>query len=134
MNWENDLITYRREKAAETLKASRILLKEKQLFSAVNRIYYAIFYEVCALLKMDNLSSPTHKGVKSLFSMHFVKTGKIEVEIGKFFNKMFEFRQKGDYEDFIYFEEKDVEAWLQKAEKYIGIIEKHIVDKMEKGT
>jgi len=132
MNWEEDLVKYRREKAKETLNASLILLKEKQLFSAVNRIYYALFYEVSALLKIENLSSPTHKGVKTLFSQHFIKTGKLEVEIGKFFNKMFEFRQKGDYEDFVYFEEKDVDVWLQIAEKHIGEIENYIINHIEK--
>ncbi len=60
MNWEKDLITYRREKASETLEVAKILLNGKHLFSAVNRIYYALFYEVSALLMTKNLFSSKH--------------------------------------------------------------------------
>lgn len=126
MNWEKDLIKYRREKAAETLEVARILLQGKHLFSAVNRIYYALFYEVSALLMTKNLSSHKHTGIMSLFNQHFIKTGIITAEIGKFYSEMFGFRQEGDYDDFIYFKEKDVEEWFQKAEKYIKVIEEYI--------
>jgi uncharacterized protein (UPF0332 family) len=127
MNWEKDLIKYRREKAAETLEVAWILLEGKHLFSAVNRIYYALFYEVSALLMTKNLSSHKHSGVMSLFNQHFIKTGLMAVEIGKFYSEMFSFRQEGDYDDFIYFKEKDVEEWFHKAEKHIKTIENYII-------
>jgi hypothetical protein len=131
MNWEKDLIDYRREKAAETLENARLSLEKKHLFSSVNRIYYALFYEISALLKTRNLSSPKHGGIRSLFNQHFIKTGIVEVEIGRFYSEMFVFRQKGDYEDFVYFKEKDVEEWILKAERYIAILEKHIEKEMQ---
>jgi uncharacterized protein (UPF0332 family) len=126
MNWEKDLIDYRREKAAETLENAKVSLEKKHLFSAVNRVYYALFYEISALLKTKNLSSPKHSGIRALFNQHFVKTGIVEVEIGKFYSDMFVFRQKGDYEDFIYFKENDVKEWILMAEKYISMLEKYI--------
>ena len=135
MNWEKDLINYRREKAAETLENARVSLEKKHLFSAVNRVYYALFYEVSALLKTKNLSSPKHSGIRSLFNQHFVKIGIVEVEIGKFYSDMFVFRQKGDYEDFVYFKENDVKEWILMAEKYISMLEKYIEKEMlEPGT
>jgi uncharacterized protein (UPF0332 family) len=36
---------------------------------------------------------------------------------------MFDFRQKGDYGDFVEFEEAKVEEWLSEAERFIDIIE-----------
>ena len=126
MNWEKDLIKYRREKAAETLAGARMLLQGKHLFSTVNRIYYALFYEVSALLMTKNLSSHKHSGVMALFNQHFIKTGIIAVEIGKFYSEMFGFRQEGDYDDFFYFKEREVEEWFQKAEKYIKAIEEYL--------
>jgi uncharacterized protein len=126
MNWNEDLIKYRREKAAETLEVARESLKGKHLFSAVNRIYYALFYEVSALLKTKDLSSRKHSGVISLFNMHFIKPGIVDVEIGKFYSEMFGFRQEGDYDDFVYFKEKTVEEWLFKAEKYMKVLEELI--------
>ena len=72
MNWEKDLIAYRREKAAETLANARVSFEKRHLFSAVNRVYYALFYEVSALLKTKNLSSPKHTGIRALFNQHFI--------------------------------------------------------------
>lgn len=60
MTWKEDLIKYRREKAREAIEDARILFERERLFSSVNRIYYALFYQVTALLKTKDLSSPKH--------------------------------------------------------------------------
>ena len=130
MTWREDLIKYRRERAAETLEDARMMFERKRLFSAVNRIYYALFYEVIALLRTKNLSSPKHTGIRALFNQHFVKTGIVEVEIGKFYSKMFELRQESDYDDLVYFEEEKVKDWLEKAENYLMKLEKCIDKEM----
>jgi uncharacterized protein (UPF0332 family) len=130
MTWETDLIKYRREKAAKALDDARLLVEGKRLFSSVNRIYYALFYEVIALLKARGLSSSKHTGVRALFNEHFVRTGIVDVEIGKFYSQMFDFRQEGDYDDFVYFEEEKVKGWLDTAEKYMKILEKCIDKEM----
>ena len=128
MNAQDELIKYRREKAKETLRDAGILLKAGSSYSAVNRIYYAMFYEVVALLLTQELSSVKHSGVRALFNEHFVKTGKADTELGRFYSRMFDFRQKSDYGDFVVFEEDKVKEWLNKAEQFIesleGIIEK----------
>lgn len=130
MTWKPDIVKYRREKASETLEDARILFEKKRWFSTVNRIYYAFFYEIIALLHLRDLSSSKHGRIKALFNEHFVKTGIVEVEIGKFYNRMFEFRQKGDYQDFVHFEEEDVKGWLEKAETYMKELEKCINKEM----
>lgn len=123
MNREQELIAYRRAKAKETLQDGKILLEAKRFFSAVNRIYYALFYAVTALLLTKELSSTKHGGVMSLFNEHFVKTGKVPVASGRFYSRMFEFRQKGDYSDFVTFEEIKVKEWLVQAEQFMDEIE-----------
>jgi hypothetical protein len=75
MIWRKDLIKYRKEKASETLEDARMMVENKRLFSAVNRIYYALFYEVSALLLTKNLSAHRHTGVRSMFNQYFAKTG-----------------------------------------------------------
>jgi len=119
----DEIIEYRRKRAKETLKDAEQLLKSGSLFSAVNRIYYAMFYEVIALLLTKGLSSPKHSGVKSLFNREFVKTGKVSIESGKLFARMFDFRQKGDYEDLVSFEEDKVKKWLDDAKLFIKELE-----------
>ena len=82
-----DLIRYRREKSRETLEDAHLLFQAGRLFSTLNRIYYALFYEVMALLLTKDLSSAKHTGIRALFNEHFIRTGKVSVELGKFFTR-----------------------------------------------
>lgn len=101
MTHKEELISYRRKRAQETLHDARILFNENRLYSAVNRIYYALFYEISALLVSVDRTSARHSGVRAIFNEHFVKVGKVSVETGKFYTAMFDFRQKSDYGDFV---------------------------------
>ena len=78
-----DLIRYRQEKSRETLEDAHILFRAGRLFSALNRIYYSLFYEVMALLLTKDLSSARHTGIRALFNEHFVKIGKVNVKWGR---------------------------------------------------
>ncbi len=118
-----ELIAYRMDKAAETLDAARILFREEKNFSAVNRIYYAAFYAVSALLLTKGLSSSKHAGVLSLFNQEFVNKDLADKDSGRFFNRMYHYRQKGDYQDYVEFGKADVEKWLKRAEKFIQDIQ-----------
>jgi uncharacterized protein (UPF0332 family) len=121
-----DLIRYRREKSKETLEDAYILFRAGRLFSALNRIYYALFYEVMALLLTKDLSSARHTGIRALFNEHFVRTGKVSMESGRFFSRMYDFRQKGDYADFVQFEEAKIKEWLVLAESFINEVDQVI--------
>lgn len=123
MSAKLDLICYRRAKARETLDDAKLLANADRLSSAVNRIYYALFYEVNALLVLKSLSSAKHSGVVALFNEHFVKTKIISLEEGRFYSRMFEFRQKSDYADFVSFEKSKVFEWLAGAEQFIREVE-----------
>jgi uncharacterized protein (UPF0332 family) len=126
-----DLINYRREKAKETLADVKLMFGQVSLFTTVNRIYYSVFYIVLALLLTKNLYSSKHSGVRSIFNKEFIKTGIIKEEFGKFFNTIFEFRQKGDYGDFIEFEKDKVEGWLKEAESLVVAVDR-IIDELIK--
>ena len=121
-----NFIRYRREKSRETLEDAYILFRAGRLFSALNRIYYALFYEVMALLLTKDLSSARHTGIRALFNEHFVRTGKVSVESGRFFSRMYDFRQKGDYADFVQFEEAKIKEWLVLAESFINEVDQVI--------
>jgi len=54
---KKDIIIYRRNKAKETLEDAEILFKAGRFPSSMNRIYYACFSEVIALLLIKGLSS-----------------------------------------------------------------------------
>jgi uncharacterized protein (UPF0332 family) len=128
---KEELIRYRRNKARETLEDATILFHSGRLFSALNRIYYALFYEVAALLSTEDLSSGKHTGIRSLFNEHFVKTGRVPVKLGQFYSRMYDFRQKGDYGDFVEFEKEKVKEWLDQASAFIDEMDVIIENKMK---
>jgi uncharacterized protein (UPF0332 family) len=104
------------------LEDARILARESRWNACVNRLYYACFYAVSALLVHDGLSSSKHAGVRSLFNNHYVKSGKIPKDIARIYNDLFERRQEGDYLDFVNFKEPQVLPWISKAEELIKIV------------
>lgn len=114
-----ELVSYRLQRARETLADARILADAGRWNPCVNRLYYACFYAVSALLVQDGLSSSKHTGLRSLFNRHFVKTNKVPKEKARIFNDLFERRQEGDYVDFVSFEESQVLPWLPEAEAFV---------------
>jgi uncharacterized protein (UPF0332 family) len=120
------LIRYRKDKARETLDDARMLLRDGTPSSALNRIYYAMFYEVLALLHTKDLSSSKHTGVRALFNEHFVKAGIVPVELGRLFSRMYDFRQKSDYGDFVKIQPEKVNEWFEQAVAFINEIDQII--------
>ncbi len=126
-NSHQDLIKYRLERAKDTLDDARILADKAKWNSTINRLYYAAYYAIIALLLNSNLKPTTHKGVKSEFSNHFIKSQKIPKEFGKIYSQLFTWRQKGDYDDLFDFDSKKVLPYFEPIERLIDIIEQEIV-------
>ena len=123
-----ELVSYRLRRARETLADARILADAGRWNPCVNRLYYACFYAVSALLIQEGLSSTKHTGLRSLFNRHFVKTNKVPKDKARIFNDLFERRQEGDYVDFVSFEESQVLPWLPEAEAFV----QNLADLIEK--
>jgi len=118
-----DLVNYRLEKAKNTLSDAKKYIEDATHESTVNRIYYAMFYAVNALLIAKGLFSSKHSGVIALLNREIVNKGLLKKEYGKFYSDMFDNRQEGDYKDFVQFEKEDVKEWLKKAEEFINKVE-----------
>ncbi len=124
--WNEDIISYRINRTHETLEDARILADSERWNACVNRLYYACFYAVSALLIQNDLSSSKHTGVRSLFNLHFVKTGKVPKDIARIYNDLFERRQESDYSDFISFQESQILPWISQADIFIDYVLKLI--------
>ena len=119
------LISYKIERAIETIKTAENVFNIDDLYTVVNRIYYACFYAVSALLLTKNLSSKTHDGTKQLFGKYFIKEGIIDKEYGKFYNQILGSRQESDYGSSpVRFSKQEVENNLRKAKEFIQEINK----------
>jgi len=114
-----ELILYRISRALHTLQEVDILIENQLWSTAINRLYYACYYAVIALLLKNNLNPQTHAGVRQMFGLHFIKTGIISSDLGKFYSDIFDKRLTGDYDDFIVMREEDVIGLVPSAKELI---------------
>lgn len=123
---QKTLIAYRLERARETLKEADVLLKHGHVNSYVNRLYYACFYAVSALLLTKDLSSVKHSGLRALFHREFVKPGIVSTELAELYDTLFRSRQKSDYADFVRFDVNEVKPWYNDVGEFVEVIERVI--------
>ncbi|MDR0231362.1 MAG: HEPN domain-containing protein [Dysgonamonadaceae bacterium] len=120
---KDTLITFRLQRAKETLIEAKGNMELKFWRVVANRLYYACFYAASALLIKEGITAHTHSGIISQLGLHFVKKGLISTEQGKLYGKLFSLRQTGDYSDRISISEQDVLPLIEPAEKFIAEIE-----------
>lgn len=80
------------------------------------------FYIVSALLIANGIEASSHVGVRSMFGLKFVKTGKIDLSHGKFFNEIFELRHSNDYDDFVFCDKESFNQLRPQASSLISTI------------
>ena len=120
------LISYRMERSHESLRAAEIMLENEMLTFSMNRIYYAMFYAVQAVLVLRGVSFSKHGQVKAYFNREMVKTSIFPIEMGRLYNKAFEYRQKFDYIDFSAPDRNMVSEYLEKERGFILNIQNYV--------
>lgn len=118
-----DMISYRLEKSHETLKEADYLIAGGYYSTAVSRLYYACYYAVAALMIKNHIVAQTHAGIKSMLSLHFVRPGKINIQLAKDFFRLFDLRHNNDYDDFTFCDEDTIKDLRPKSEIFITAIE-----------
>lgn len=120
----NDLINYKFERASQTIQEAYVLANAKFFNAAVNRLYYAAYYAASALMLTNALETVTHKGIKTMLGLKFIQTGKLDSEFGRIYQKLFNCRQAGDYDEFIYYDEETFNELRPLAVKFIEGLKK----------
>ncbi len=64
-----------------------------------NRLYYAVFHAVTALMLLDGIKTATHKGTSAQFGQHYVLTGQFNREDGMLYSRLQTMREKADYQN-----------------------------------
>ena len=113
-------------------KATSIMLQIEGLQSLgywdniANRLYYALFHAVSALLIHDKHVVNTHRGVVVLFGQYYVRTGIFDMADGKLYSQLQTMREKGDYNCIYQTTEEEVRPMIEPARKLILKIGEHI--------
>lgn len=114
-----NLINYRLSQAKDTANVAHDLVKLNKLPTAVNRIYYAIFYSLLALAVKYEFETSKHLQLLGWFNKNFIATGKIEPEFGSIARKSYEYRRAADYDAFVKIEYDQVEILLIRMDKFL---------------
>ena len=117
-----DIVSYRIECAEKTLGEIDNLLALKYYNNAANRMYYACYYAVSALLIANGIITKSHDGVKQMFGMHFIRTGVFPSSCGKDYSSLFEARLTGDYEDLFNHDEVSTAKLYPKAKELVAAV------------
>lgn len=128
---KQEYIKYRIDSAFKAYEAAKVLGENGFWNSAVNRLYYAIFYAVNALLVHNEINASSHSGTRSQFSLHFIKTGKLDIKYGKLLTELFDWRQKGDYENIFDYNSESVQPLFPQVLEMIEEIDKELKNKKE---
>lgn len=128
MNPENVKINVREEldHAEESMAAADVLFEAELYREAVPKIYYAMFHNVKGLLFSLGLEPKTHDGTNRLFSLHFIKSGKLPVKMSRFFSQMMKYRHEADYQHEFLFTAEDCREWLDKMREFSAAIREYL--------
>ncbi len=120
----NEYIKYRIEKSDQAYNDALLLAKSESWNASVNRLYYASYYLVSALILKNGIETKTHSGLRNQLNLNFVKTGKISIEIGRLYSDLFDSRQKGDYGDMYDFDKETVQDLLEPVKELLETLKK----------
>lgn len=123
----HDVISYRIDSAKNLLQEIDSHIERGFYNTAMNRMYYACFYVVSALLLSENIDGvKTHEGVRQMFGKYFVVTGKFPKEWGRFYTIVYNNRSEADYEDFKNFDLATVKEFYPQVCKFVDLVINYI--------
>ncbi|MGL4941749.1 MAG: HEPN domain-containing protein [Thermoguttaceae bacterium] len=94
---DNDIVNNWLLKSDEAFQDCQLNIEADALSTAQNRLYYSLFYAVCALAEQSAFRTSKHGQLIGWFNKEFIKSGLVDVALFRTYQKAFEFRQKCDY-------------------------------------
>ena len=120
----NIIVSLELKRARETYDDIGCLISANRLNGAANRMYYAVFHAVCALLIHDGHQVSTHKGSHALFSLHYIKTGILPRGYGLLYSQLQTMHEESDYNCAYDVEMDEIDQRLKPAKRLIEDIER----------
>jgi uncharacterized protein (UPF0332 family) len=124
----SDLVSIQIEKGKEKLDAAKVLLREGFIDDAISRAYYGVFHAASAVLLAEGITVDSHSALKTMFGLHFIKTGKIDKKYGRWLNRLKDERENGDYGIFTSFDREDAKNSITEAEEFIQEMKRYLIE------
>lgn len=119
------VVEFRIEKALRAYEQAKGVIGLKYWETIANRLYYAAYSAVSALLIANGDTAQTHSGVIHLFGQRFIQTGVFPADAGRLYHKLFTMRQTGDYDDTYGLTEEDVLPYVEPTGQFIKQVTEH---------
>ena len=123
------IVTLELERVDKTLKEMEVQLQNGLWGMVANRLYYALFHAVSALLISDGHEVGTHRGAVNRFSLYYVKEGIFSGEEGRLYSQLQSLREDGDYNCSIDIQQKEAEEKINPTRRLIEKIKQYIAEK-----
>ena len=117
------------EKAEKTFDDVLFCVRANKWETAANRLYYALFHAMSALLVSDGHQVKTHRGVLALFGEHYVRTGIFSKKDGALLSDLVIMRDNADYNCFFEADEEKLKPYLEPTRLLIEKIKQYIAHK-----
>ena len=116
------LVDHERQKARQTFAQAETLSRDGYWDGVANRLYYAAFHAVNALLIHDGHSVRTHHGASSTFRQLYIKTGILPVQVSEHYSVLQTMRDKADYNCSFDATQKLVEPLIKPTQQLIDTV------------
>jgi uncharacterized protein (UPF0332 family) len=116
------LVNLEKEKALNTFDEMSVLRQAGLWNNIANRLYYAAFHAVSALLINDHHNIGSHQGAVIMLHQHYVKTGILSKEDGAFYSQLQTLREKSDYNCTYNATEADTAPRIEQTKQFIDKI------------
>ena len=123
------MVSLELEKADSTFAEHEGLTEKGYWNTLANRLYYALFHAVSALLISDSHEVGSHRGAAIRFHQYYVRQGIFTEDEGAFYSQMETLREKADYNCFFKVSEADIKARIEPTRQFIDKIRQYIADK-----
>ena len=120
------IVSMELEKAQRTFSDMEFCANEQKWEAAANRLYYALFHAVSALLISGGHNVKSHRGILSIFGQYYVRTGRFPREDGSLLSDLVIMRDNADYNLFFEATEEKVRPYIEPTRKMIERIETFI--------
>ena len=117
-----ELVNHRIERAVLIIEEIQSHIDNGHLHTAINRIYYGMFYILSALALKKGFVTSKHQQLIGWFNKEFVKTKIVDKKLSEIILSAFDMRSHGDYDDYVEFSPDAVTAMFQDMKNFVSQI------------
>jgi len=120
------LARVRIDHAREDLLTAEENFNNKRYKAANNRVYYAVFHAIRAILALDGVDFKSHSSVLGYFNKNYIHSDILDRSMGSAVVWASKARNDSDYNDFYTVMPEETKDNIDSALSFLSMIEQHI--------